>query len=57
MLGSCSFHYFLCFLILQSFDWLAGLHLDLLQVILSIAFFIVSSCFKYFSRSFPQLLS
>jgi len=45
-------------LILQSFDWLAAFHLDLLQAILIIAVYLsaavfLETCFKYRSRGLP----
>jgi hypothetical protein len=45
-------------LILQSFDWLAAFHLELLQAILSVAEQLsapvfLATCFKYCSRGLP----
>jgi hypothetical protein len=47
-------------LIIQSFDWLAAFHLELLQAILFIAVLLSAAgflaiCFKYCSPGFPQL--
>jgi hypothetical protein len=49
-------------LILQSFDWLAAFHLELLQAILSIAVLVylsaavfLATCFKYEGNSISKL--
>jgi hypothetical protein len=48
-------------LIIQSFDWLAAFHLDLLQAILFIAVQLsapvfLATCFKYCGRGLPTAL-
>jgi hypothetical protein len=50
--------YNLPLLILQSFDWLAAFHLNVLQTILFIAVYLsapvfLATCFKYCSRGQP----
>jgi hypothetical protein len=47
-----------CLLFLQSFDWLAAFHLELLQAILFIAVLLsaavfLATCFQYCSRGLP----
>jgi hypothetical protein len=50
----------LLFLILQSFDWFAAFHLELLQAILLIPLYLsaavfLATCFKYCSGCLPTI--